>query len=217
MQLRYGVPSVADVCSTRHQRYAEPICQSLTIDHVDPAVSAAFLAVIRPADVEAALALAAELEHDRTLVTQQWPFRLERARYEAERARRQYDQVEPENRLVARELEGRWNEQLRALAGLETEYQREQDRGLTPVTAEERAQLARLVEDLPALWAATETTVRTPPAVPRPSASAGAAAPGARCGCAARAAGITRARPHRSWSVSAPSPSMRATSRSPNV
>src|SRR5206468_333397 len=50
MQLRYGVPSVAYVCSTRHQRYAEPICQSLTIDHVDPAVSAAFLAVIRPAD-----------------------------------------------------------------------------------------------------------------------------------------------------------------------
>jgi DNA invertase Pin-like site-specific DNA recombinase len=158
MQLRYGVPSVAYVCGTRHQRYAEPICQSLTINHVDPAVSAAFLAVIRPADVEAALALAAEREHDRTRVTQQWQLRLERARYEAERARRQYDQVEPEHRLVARELEGRWNERLRALAGLETEYQREQARGLAPVTAEEQAQLARLVEDLPALWAAPETT-----------------------------------------------------------
>lgn len=158
MQLRYGVPSVAYVSCTRNQRYAEPICQRLTIDHVDPAVSAAFLAVIRPADVEAALALAAELEHDRTRVTQQWQFRLERARYEAERARRQYDQVEPENRLVARELEGRWNERLRALAGLETEYQREQDRGLVPVTVDEQEQLARLVEDLPAPWAAPETT-----------------------------------------------------------
>jgi len=159
MQLRYSIPSAAYVCGTRHQRYGEPVCQSLTIAHVDPAVSAAFLTVIQPAEVETALALAEELEHDRALVEQQWQFRVERARYEVERARRQYDQVEPENRLVARELEGRWNERLRGLAEVEAEYQREQERGLVPLSAEEKAQLARLVEDLPELWAAPETTV----------------------------------------------------------
>jgi hypothetical protein len=159
MQLRYSIPSAAYVCGTRHQRYGEPVCQSLTIAHVDPAVSTAFLAVIQPAEVEAALALAAELEHDRALVEQQWQFRVERARYEVERARRQYDQVEPENRLVARELEGRWNERLRALTEVEAEYQREQERGLAPLSAEDKAQLARLVDDLPGLWAAPETTV----------------------------------------------------------
>ncbi|HEY8743907.1 MAG TPA: recombinase zinc beta ribbon domain-containing protein, partial [Chloroflexota bacterium] len=159
MQLRYSIPSAAYVCGTRHQRYGEPVCQSLTIAHVDPAVSAAFLTVIQPAEVETALALAEELEHDRALVEQQWQFRVERARYEVERARRQYDQVEPENRLVARELEGRWNERLRGLSEVEAEYQREQERGLVPLSAEEKAQLARLVEDLPELWAAPETTV----------------------------------------------------------
>lgn len=159
MQLHYGISSAAYICRTRHQRYGEPICQSLTIDHVDRAVTAAFLQVVRPAHVEAALAMAEELDRDRAVVERQWGLRLERARYEAERAFRQYDLCEPENRLVARELEGRWNQQLRLLAELEAEYRREQDRGLSPLTDDEKAALARLVGDVPALWAAPNTAM----------------------------------------------------------
>jgi DNA invertase Pin-like site-specific DNA recombinase len=159
MQVQYSVPSPAYICSTRHRRYGEPICQSLTIDHVDRAVSEAFLQVIGPAQVEAALVLAEDLERDRAVIERQWQLRLERAHYEAERAARQYDAVEPENRLVARELESRWNEKLRALAELELEYRQEQARGLAPLTAEERTMLSQLVSDLPALWSATETTM----------------------------------------------------------
>lgn len=159
MLLHYGTSSAAYICRTRHQRYGEPICQSLTIDHVDRAVSTAFLQVVGPAHVEAALAMAKELERDRAVVERQWGLRLERARYEAERAFRQYDLCEPENRLVARELEGRWNQQLRLLAELQTEYRREQERGLSPLTDDEKAALARLVGDVPALWAAPDTTM----------------------------------------------------------
>jgi hypothetical protein len=93
MQLHYGATSAAYICNRRHQLYAEPICQSLTMEHVDRAVSDAFLAVIQPVEIAAALALAEEAEQERALVAQQWGYRLERARYEAERARRQYDQV----------------------------------------------------------------------------------------------------------------------------
>src|SRR5436309_1446430 len=89
-----GAMGVA-LCRTRKQRYGEPICQSLSIAHVDNAVSTAFLTVIRPAELEASLALADDLARDRAQVEQQWQLRLERARYEAERAQRQYDQVEP--------------------------------------------------------------------------------------------------------------------------
>ena len=78
----------------------------------------------------------------------------ERAGYEAERARRQYDAVEPENRLVARELETRWNARLRAPAELEGEYRREQSRGLSPLTEAEKVLLRSLVGDVPALWRA---------------------------------------------------------------
>lgn len=119
----------------------------------------AFFQVIGPAQVEAALALAEDLERDRAVVEWQWQLRLERARYEAERAFRQYDHCEPENRLVARELERRWNEQLRQVAELEAEYRREQDRGLLPLTEAEKEILGRLVEDVPALWVAPQTTM----------------------------------------------------------
>lgn len=159
MRLHYGTSSAAYLCNTRHQRYGDPICQSLTSDHVDRAVAEAFLAVIQPAQVEAALALAEDLERDRATLRRHWELRRERARYEAERAFRQYDQCEPENRLVARELEGRWNERLRAVAELEAQYRQEQEAGLAPLEAAEKATLRQLVADVRGLWAAPATTM----------------------------------------------------------
>jgi len=156
MHVQYGKPSAAYICDTRHRRYGEPLCQSLTIDHVDRAITEAFLQVIAPAQIEAVLALAEELDRDRMVVERQWALRLERAHYDAERAFRQYDLCEPENRLAARELEGRWNQKLRAVAELEAEYRREQDRGLAPLTAQEKATLRQLVGDVRALWQAVE-------------------------------------------------------------
>ncbi len=159
MRLQYGDTSTAYVCITRHQRYGEPLCQSLTMDHVDRAVSEAFLAVIAPAQVAAALALAEDVERDRAAAQRQWELRLERARYEAERAFRQYDLCEPENRLVARELEGRWNGTLREVSALEAQYRQEQDRSLAPLTPAEQTAIWQLVGDMRALWAATQTTM----------------------------------------------------------
>ena len=157
MKPHYNSCSSSYLCGTRRQHYGEPLCQSLTIDHVDRAVTEAFLAVVQPAEVDALLALSEEFDRERVRIERQWQLRLERARYEAERVRRQYDLCEPENRLVARELETRWNDKLRALAELEEEYRREQSRGLSPLTEEEKALLRSLVSDVPALWHAAET------------------------------------------------------------
>jgi DNA invertase Pin-like site-specific DNA recombinase len=159
MRLHYGTTSTAYVCITRHQRYGEPLCQSLTVDHVDRAVSEAFLAVIQPAQVAAALALAEDVERDRAAAQRQWELRLERARYEAERALRQYDLCEPENRLVARELEARWDARLREVAALEAQYRQEQGRSLAPLTPAEQAAIGQLVGDVRLLWAAAQTTM----------------------------------------------------------
>src|SRR5262249_36589868 len=76
---------------------------------------------------------------------------LEKARYEADRARRQYDEVEPENRLVAAELEVRWNEALSRVAELESRLA-ETTSALDEFTAEERERLLELGGDLDALW-----------------------------------------------------------------
>jgi hypothetical protein len=158
MQVHHSPSSPSYVCRTRKKRYGEPVCRSLSIAHADAAVGAAFLAVIRPAEIAAPLAPGDELDRARVRVERQWRLRLERARYAAERARRQDDLCEPENRLVARELEGRWNARLRALAELEEEYRRARRRGLSPLTEEEKVLLRSLVGDVPALWRAAETT-----------------------------------------------------------
>jgi hypothetical protein len=138
--------------------YAEPLYQSLAGGVLDDLVAAQVLAALEPAALELSLAAANDLEQERARLHQNWRQQVERARYEAERARRQYDAVEPENRLVARELERRWEEALKEQRRVEEEYarfSRDQPRGLSDC---ERGQIRALSRDLPALWQAPTTT-----------------------------------------------------------
>ena len=89
MKPQYSACSPSYRCASRHQHYGEPVCQSLTIEHVDQALSATFLAVVQPAEIDALLALSAELDREQAQLDRQWQLRVERARYEAERAGRQ--------------------------------------------------------------------------------------------------------------------------------
>src|ERR1700739_889704 len=89
---------------------------------------------------------------------------LEQARYEATHARRQYDAVDPGNRLVAGELERRWNERLAVVARLEEQIQSLQNEQPRALRDDERATLLALADDLPRLWnhpaASSETRKR---------------------------------------------------------
>jgi hypothetical protein len=89
---------------------------------------------------------------------QSWRQKLERAGYEAARAARQYEAVEPENRLVARELERRWEAALHERARLEREYERFGADQPARLTAERRGLIRRLAGDIPRLWSAATTT-----------------------------------------------------------
>jgi hypothetical protein len=101
---------------------------------IDQAVVEAFLRTVTPAAVEATQLAIQRLEADQDAALGQWRLAVERARYEAERAERQYRAVEPENRLVARGLETEWEKRLRDLAAAEAELQRgEQHRPRTAV------------------------------------------------------------------------------------
>ncbi|MER9606403.1 hypothetical protein [Mesorhizobium sp. M0243] len=73
-------------------------------------------------------------------------------RYEAERARRQYDAVKPENRLVARSLERVWEEKLRAAEAIEQDYERWRHAEPLVLSESHRQGLQKLGEDLPGLW-----------------------------------------------------------------
>src|SRR5205809_7327540 len=91
---------------------------------MDDLVTTQVLAGLEPAALERSLAAADDLHQERARLHQVRQQELERARYEAERVRRQYDAVEPENRLVARELERRWEEARKEQRRLEEEYAR---------------------------------------------------------------------------------------------
>ena len=98
------------------------------------------------------------MEQERARLSQHWHQQLERARYEVQRAERQYHRVEPENRLVARSLEQRWEEALRQERQLAEDHDRFLRNQPAPLTAAERARIQALAADLPALWQAPATT-----------------------------------------------------------
>jgi excisionase family DNA binding protein len=119
---------------------------------VDAAVSAEVLRVISPLGLDAALQLIADRERAGAERLRQSELALEQARYEATRARRQYDAVDPDNRLVAGELERRWNECLAAVARLEDEIRCVREEQPAALSDDERAALLALADDLPRLW-----------------------------------------------------------------
>jgi DNA invertase Pin-like site-specific DNA recombinase len=145
-------------CTGASGEYAEPSCQIVPGPVVDELVASQILAAVAPAALEASLAAVAEVKRERAALARQWQLRRERARYEAERASRQYHGCEPENRLVARELERRWEEALGQQRRLEDEYDRWVRSAPARLTDEDARAIRSLAADIPAVWAAETTT-----------------------------------------------------------
>jgi hypothetical protein len=125
---------------------------------VDRVIEVLVLRAVEPAALELSLRAAERVEQDRERLHAHWKQRLERADYEATRARRQYDAVDPENRLVARELERQWERKLAERQRLEEDYARFRADQPRHLTAADRAHIRALAADLPALWRAETTT-----------------------------------------------------------
>jgi hypothetical protein len=118
---------------------------------VDQAVVHQVLAAIQPAGLQAALeAMDAALRDDETK-RHALDLALEKARYEARRAQRQFDAVDPENRLVASELEQRWNQSLAHVSELESRVHTLRATA-EPLSERQRERLLALGADLDALW-----------------------------------------------------------------
>ena len=146
------------ICQRGYQDGDEKICQSMTSRPVDAAVIDAFLKAVSPISVQVATRVLDQVEQDLVAQHRQRELQLEQARYETRLAQRQYDAVDPENRLVASELERRWNEKLERAAQLERAYAEAEREAQWNLTAEERAAIAELSQDLPAIWSAETTT-----------------------------------------------------------
>ena len=145
-------------CIRRHCDYGEANCQSLTGRVLDDLVARQILKVLEPASLELSMSAAADMQRERAELHQQWRQRLERAGFQKDRAARQYHAVEPENRLVARELEQRWEQAILEERTLQEDYTSFERRQPADVSAAERNLIGQLAQDIPALWQAPQTT-----------------------------------------------------------
>jgi len=147
-------------CGGDQPRNGRPRCQEVRGLQVDGAFEEVLLASLGPDQIALAAAAVGQVEAETQLLERQWALRRERARYETERARRQYDAVEPENRLVARTLERAWENSLREAEKVELAYEGWRREQPGPFTDAERAEVLALAQTMPRVWEAALPTER---------------------------------------------------------
>lgn len=140
------------VCWDAKHNYKGPQCQFLSGRVLDDLVTEKVLSALEPAALELSLTASDDLQKERERLEDNWRQRLERTRYETNRVERQYQVAEPENRLVTRELERRWEASLKEQQALELEYGRFRQTHPPTLTAKERQAVLSLSKNLPALW-----------------------------------------------------------------
>jgi DNA invertase Pin-like site-specific DNA recombinase len=160
MIVRYSGPKNRHAydCTRGSADYAEPLCQGLSGPSLDELIAGRLLAAVEPAALEASLAAVAGVERERAELARHWHLRRERAAQEVDRAARHYQACEPENRLVGRELERRWEESLKSRRLLEDEYERWQRTAPGRLSGEDERMIRSLATNLPAVWEAATTT-----------------------------------------------------------
>jgi Recombinase zinc beta ribbon domain/Recombinase len=147
-------------CQRRHHTYGQARCQQMAARFLDDHVVAQVLSALAPAALELSVTAARQVEARRAQgSTGSGGSARGRAEFLCDRARRQYQLAEPENRLVVRQLEREWEAALAERARLGEEYQRQQRQRPARLSAAELAAIGALADDIPALWAAPTTTV----------------------------------------------------------
>lgn len=138
-------------CLRGHLDQGQPRCIAFGGIPVDAAVGRQLVAVVQPAAVEAAMAASRDIERANTEVVAALGRDLEAARYASRRAERQYQAVDPDNRLVAQELEDRWNRSLARVRELERQIEQQRaERPAAPPPGDE--ELLDLAADVEAVW-----------------------------------------------------------------
>ena len=145
-------------CNEYWRSDLQACCGRITAATLDDLVVRELLRALEPAALELSLRAIENVEQERQRQHDQWRQKLERVRYEVSRAERQYHAVEPENRLVARTLEARWEEALKKQRELEEEHHRFLAKLPATLSAADRERIQALSQNVPSLWCAAGTT-----------------------------------------------------------
>jgi len=142
------------LCNYLRQQYLAPVCQDIPADPIDAQVVAAFLQALSPVELDAYEQTWRAQQEKADQIQQAQEQQLKRLRYEAELAQRRYEQVDPDNRLVAVELESRWETALVAVKRAEERFLQQQSQLENPpqLPPELKAAFADLGRKLPEIW-----------------------------------------------------------------
>jgi DNA invertase Pin-like site-specific DNA recombinase len=156
MTIRYHVRGdrrVPDyMCQRRGIETGQPICQLVNGGPVDEAIGKLLVDAVTPVTLEMALAVQKELESRCDEGDRLRRQEVERARYEADLARRRFMHVDPGNRLVADSLEAEWNQTLRAVSEAQERYEQQKQADGAAISDQQRANIMALAKDFPRLW-----------------------------------------------------------------
>ncbi len=147
-------------CDTHLFEEREQPCFGLKAPPVDELVAQQVLRALEPAAVDLSLQAASLIQRERDRLHQHWRQRLERAQYESQRGERQYQSVEPENRLVARKLGQQWEGSLRQERQLREEYDRFLASTPTSLSEADAERIRAASQDISALWHAADIPCR---------------------------------------------------------
>jgi hypothetical protein len=142
------------LCNQLRGQYQVPVCQRLPADPIDGWVVDQFFAAFAGAELDLDALAVQQTEQDQQQVAKAHQQQLQRLHYEAQLAERQFRRADPENRLVAAELERRWEQALRAVAEAEETWRREdgQRAPVQPLAPKLRQALEHAGQELPELW-----------------------------------------------------------------
>ncbi len=135
-----------------------PTCWIVSGAAIDAAVESLFLRMIIPSELSLSLAVEHEVEAQAASLHEQWRLRLEKVEYEARRAERRYKAVDPDNRVVARTLEGEWEARLQDVEAMRHQYEVAKHEHRVQLTDADRARIRSLAQDLPSVWHASTTS-----------------------------------------------------------
>src|SRR5665213_884448 len=147
-------------CQRERVDRGAPVCEIIPGAAIDEAVGDVLVAMMTPVALEVALTVQRELVARSGEADKMRKQQVERARYEADLARRRYMQVDPDNRLVADSLEAEWNECLRALSAAQEDYARKSVADAMVVDEQQRTRVLALAADFPKLWRDPKTSMR---------------------------------------------------------
>jgi Recombinase/Recombinase zinc beta ribbon domain len=159
LYVNYTGTVIRYMCRGGHNDRGENWCVGFGGLRVDTAVANEVLRAIEGNAIEAACEAAEQLQRQRQELRKAIELELEQARYEAGLAARRYEAVDPDKRLVAAELEARWNEALQKIQDLENKLN-EFDRNTQSAPLPDKSMLLSLAQDLPSVWNASSTDMR---------------------------------------------------------